>query len=87
MFDQEKRFKRKKTIIEPGYIGPRSELSSKGIKIIDSWVPRDVRERLPYNLTIRNGLLLPIESKNNLFLSDKEKREKKKEKFSFISIL
>lgn len=62
LFDHEKRFKPKKVIIQPGYIEPKSELSNKGVKIIDSWVPRESGERLPYNLTLRNGFLIPIES-------------------------
>jgi hypothetical protein len=56
------RFKKGNDPKTVGFVAPTSELSKKGIKIIDSWVPRESGERLPQNLALRDGFLIPIES-------------------------
>jgi hypothetical protein len=62
LFGQKERFKEKDGPKTVGFVGPKSELSHKGIKIVDSWVPRQGGERLPQNLALRDGFLIPIES-------------------------
>lgn len=64
LFPQKTRFKERKGSKTVGYVAPRSELSHHGIKIIDSWVPRENGERLPQNLALRNGFLIPIENQS-----------------------
>jgi hypothetical protein len=64
IFPQKERFDERTSSKTVGYIAPKSELSHQGVKIVDSWVSREHGERLPRNLTLRNGFLIPVESKS-----------------------
>lgn len=66
LFPHKQRFEERKRSTTVGYIAPKSELSHQGVKIVDSWVPREHGERLPLNLALRNGCLIPVESKSSI---------------------
>lgn len=69
LFDHKKRFEPIKVTDHADYIAPQSQLSQKGVKMIDSWVPRAHGERLPINLALHKGFLIPIESNYTLYCS------------------